>query len=141
MVAAENLYVRIGGASGLHKLINTFYDIIENDPEGEILHLLHLRGHGVAHSRVEQFNFLSGFLGGPQLYIEKHGHSDVRDMHRHVQVGPAERDAWLLCMSRAIAIVGLENDVGEALMKHFRVVANALELENRKSQNRRVQFN
>ncbi len=92
MVGAS-LYDRIGGASVLHKLVNTFYDIIENDPEGEILNVLHLRGHGIAHSRIEQFNFLSGFLGGPQLYIEKYGHSDVRDMHRHVEVGPEERDA------------------------------------------------
>ena len=123
----------MGGAPALDKLINAFYDIVEQEQDGEILNLLHLRGHGVAHSRVEQFNFLSGFFGGPQLYKEKHGHSDVREMHRHVDVGPAERDAWLLCMAQAIERTGLDPDVGAALMKHFRVVAKALELENRKN--------
>jgi hemoglobin len=127
----ESLYERIGGAPALHKLVNLFYDIIENDPEGQGLNVLHLRGHGVAHSRVEQFNFLSGFLGGPQIYIEKHGHSNVREMHRHVEIGPIERDAWLACMSRAIRDAGLASEISTVLMKHFRAVANALEAENR----------
>ena len=50
------------------------------------LHLLHLSGNGVAHSRVEQFNFLSGFLGRPKLYFEKDGPSNVRSMHEHVEI-------------------------------------------------------
>ncbi|MGP8233472.1 MAG: group II truncated hemoglobin [Methylovirgula sp.] len=136
-MANESLYERIGGASVLHKLVNTFYDIVENDPEGEILNLVHLRGHGIAHSRIEQFNFLSGFLGCPQLYIEKHGHSDVREIHRHVQVGPAERDAWLSCMSRAIKIAGIEPDTSTVLIRHFRAVADSLEVENRANEDRR----
>jgi len=127
---SESLYERIGGAPALHRLVNLFYDIIENDPEGERLNLLHLRGHGVAHSRIEQFNFLSGFLGGPQLYIEKHGHSNVREMHRHVEMGPVEKDAWLSCMSRAIRDAGIAPEISAVLMKHFRAVADALEAED-----------
>ena len=134
MTAAKSLYVRMGGALALRDLVETFYDIIENDPDGEILNILHLRGHGVAHSRIEQLNFLAGFFGGPQLYTEKHGHSDVREMHRHIEVGPAERDAWLLCMSRAIEKVGFEPGISEEMMKHFRGVANLLEIENRSNE-------
>jgi hemoglobin len=131
MTTNGSLYEQMGGATTLRALIETFYDIIETAPEGESLNLLHLRGHGVAHSRIEQFNFLSGFFGGPKLYTEKHGHSDVREMHRHIDVSPAERDAWLLCMSKAIKKINLDDDIGEALTRHFRVVANALEIENR----------
>jgi hemoglobin len=138
MTAGATLYERMGGADALRKLVDDFYDLIENDPDGEILNLLHLRGHGVAHSRIEQFNFLSGFFGGPRLYTEKHGHSDVREMHRHVEVGPAERDAWLLCMQRAVDGMAFERDVSERLMKHFRVVANVLEIENRKNEKTRA---
>jgi hemoglobin len=134
MMASESLYTRMGGAPVLRDLVETFYDIIENEPEGEILNILHLRGHGVAHSRIEQFNFLVGFFGGPKLYTEKHGHSDVREMHRHVEVGPAERDAWLLCMSHAMDKIGLDHDISEEIMKHFRVVANLLEIENRSNE-------
>jgi len=138
MTAGATLYERMGGGDALRKLVDEFYDLIENDPDGESLNLLHLRGHGVAHSRIEQFNFLSGFFGGPRLYTEKHGHSDVREMHRHVDVSPAERDAWLLCMQRAVDSMAFERDVSERLMKHFRVVANVLEIENRKNEKTRA---
>lgn len=120
---ARLLYDRVGGEEGLRSLIETFYDIIEFEPEGRELHLLHLRGHGVAHSRIEQFNFLSGFLGGPRLYIEKYGHSNVREMHEHVEIDASARDQWLQCMSIAIDRVGLPTSVKEDLMANFTRVA------------------
>lgn len=122
----EVLYDRVGGADGIRALVESFYDIIEKEPEGQVLHLLHMRGQGVAHSRIEQFNFLSGFLGGPRLYVEKYGHSDVRQMHEHVEIDAEARDTWLRCMSMAIDRIGLAPDVKEALMAHFRPVAAKL---------------
>ncbi len=109
--------------TAFRSLVETFYDIIEFEPEGRALHLLHLRGHGVAHSRIEQFNFLSGFLGGPRLYVEKFGHSNVREMHEHVEIDAAARDQWLNCMSMAIDRVGLPPAVKEDLMANFTRVA------------------
>jgi hemoglobin len=120
---AALLYDRVGGEDGLRTLVETFYDIIEFEPEGRGLYILHLRGHGVAHSRIEQFNFLSGFLGGPRLYVEKYGHSDVREMHVHVEIDAEARDAWLNCMSIAIDRVGLPADVKRDLMVNFTRVA------------------
>lgn len=120
---AALLYDRVGGEDGVRTLVETFYDIIEFEPEGRGLYILHLRGHGVAHSRIEQFNFLSGFLGGPRLYVEKYGHSDVREMHVHVEIDAEARDAWLNCMSIAIDRVGLPADVKRDLMVNFTRVA------------------
>lgn len=122
----ELLYDRVGGEAGIRALVETFYDIIEKEPEGQVLHLLHMRGQGVAHSRIEQFNFLSGFLGGPRLYVEKYGHSDVREMHAHVEIDAEARDTWLKCMRIAIDRVGLSADVKAALMAHFEPVAAKL---------------
>lgn len=122
-----SLYTRVGGEEGLRKLIETFYDIIEFEPEGRALKMLHLRGHGVAHSRIEQFKFLSDFLGGPKLYREQHGHSDVRQMHVHVVIDRQAHDDWLNCMTIAIDRVGLDQEVGAQLMQHFRVVAAKLQ--------------
>lgn len=119
----ETLYNRVGGEEGLRKLIETFYDIIEFEPPGHELHILHLKGHGVAHSRIEQFNFLSGFLGGPQLYIEKYKHSNVRQMHVHVEIDASARDAWLECMLEAINRLSLPTDVKDDLMVNFTRVA------------------
>src|SRR5664279_2667082 len=91
-------YQMIGGQAGVERLVKVFYDIVESDPAGASLMTMHNHGHGVAHAREAQFEFLSGFLGGPQLYAERHHHSNVRLMHAHLEIGTAERDAWLTCM-------------------------------------------
>lgn len=122
----QSLYSLIGGASGVKKLVEKFYDLVETTPEGHAVNLLQLRGHGVAHARVEQFNYLSGFLGGPNLYAEKYGHSNVRLMHEHVEINAASKDSWLTCMSMAIDEVGFDPGLKAQLMENFTVVALAL---------------
>lgn len=104
----NSLYSRLGGEKAVRDLVEVFYDIIDFEPEGHALKLLHLRGHGVAHSRIEQFNLLPGFLGGPKLYAEKHGHSNVREMHQHVEINAEARGAWLKCMTIAMNRLNIE---------------------------------
>ena len=93
----------IGGEQKLRDLVELFYDLVETLPEGSNLRRLHARGHGVPHARVEQFNFLSGFMGGRAYYQEKHGHMDVKLMHAHVPIRQADAENWLICMRKALA--------------------------------------
>lgn len=119
MTGKPSLYEAIGGGDGLDRLVQAFYDIIEQDADAQELHLLHRRGHGVAHSRIEQFDYLSGFLGGPQHYVRRHGHSRLREIHEHVPIGPQMRDIWLKCMARAVAEVGIAEPTASQLMQHL----------------------
>lgn len=86
------LYEMIGGESGVRNLVKVFYDFVESDPAGSPLLVMHNSGHGIAHAREAQFEFLSGFLGGPQLYFEHYRHSNVRTAHAHLKIGFVERD-------------------------------------------------
>ena len=122
----QSLYDLIGGDAGVLKLVNSFYDIIETHPEAHKLHVLHLRGNGVAHARVAQFKFLSAFLGGPKLYFEEHGHANIRAIHEHVEIDEVAKDIWLNCMSLAIDDIGLEITTKRKLMLNFRVIAERL---------------
>lgn len=124
--SSASLYERLGGEPGVRRLVEVFYDIVEGETAGHDLNLLHLRGHGVAHSRIEQFNFLSGFLGGPKLYAEKHGHSNVRRMHEHVAINAHARDSWLNCMELALDRCGTDMPTKGAVMAHFKSVATNL---------------
>jgi hemoglobin len=46
--------------------------------------------------------FLVGWLGGPQTYMERHGHPRLRMRHGHVPVDQDMRDAWMRAMTRAL---------------------------------------
>lgn len=119
-------YQLLGGEAAVELLVNAFYDIVESDPAGASLMAMHNRGHGLAHARQAQFEFLSGFLGGPQLYLERYCHSNVRRMHAHLVIGTAERDAWLTCMDKALIAVVADPGIRGLLMGHFSRIAEAL---------------
>ena len=48
------------------------------------------------------FKFLSGWFGGPNLFVEEFGHPRMRARHMHVKIGEAERVQWLYCMDIAL---------------------------------------
>lgn len=119
----QSMLEQIGGEDALRKLVNDFYDIIETVPEGAEIKKLHDRGHGLAHVRLEQFNFMSGFLGGRRYYEEKFGHMDVKLMHEHVPISEADAENWLTCMDMALEANGLAGPEVERLRGVLRRVA------------------
>lgn len=122
----EKIIDQIGGEVAVRHLVETFYDLIENTPDGEAIKRLHTRGHGIPHAREEQFNFLSAFFGGRRHYHEKHGHMDVKLMHAHVPITQEDAENWLLCMGKALDDCGHESPLKERLMTSFERVAVAL---------------
>lgn len=118
-------YDRIGGEDGVRRLVKVFYDLVETEPEGAPLRVMHNQGNGLAHAREAQFMFLSGFLGGPQLYVEQYRHSNVRQMHNHLSIGEVEAQSWLQCMEKALERTA-DEDTRRMLMQTFVRVANAL---------------
>lgn len=128
-----SFYEQIGGAEGVDQLVNTFCDVIETTEEGKPVLLLHLRGHGMDHARVEQFNFFSGFLGGPRLYAEKWGHSNVREIHQHVEIDETASQAWLSCMSMTMDKLAYPASLKDQLMQNFSDMAALLRLQSQKA--------
>lgn len=122
----QSILSQLGGDEALSKLVNRFYDLVETDPQGANILSMHFRGHGLSHVREEQINFLSGFLGGRRLYLEKHGHADVRLMHEHVPIRTQDAEDWLALMDRAIEDCGHHGPHVERMRATFRRVALAL---------------
>jgi hemoglobin len=94
------LYEAIGGDPTVRALTKRFYDLMDSLPEAARCRAVHppsLEG-----SREKFYEYLTGYLGGPQLYIEKRGHPRLRSRHFVAAIGPAERDEWLLCFRRAM---------------------------------------
>lgn len=117
-----SLYELLGGETGLRSLVNRFYDIMDSAPEAEKLRSLHAKS--LKQSREKLFMFLSGWSGGPQLYVEKYGHPRLRMRHMPFAIGSVERDQWLWCMNRAIDESGLDPRAVEFLKTRFSEVAD-----------------
>lgn len=97
---ASTPYQRLGGEPALRRLVQRFYDLMETAPEGAPAMRLH--PPDLSDSRTKTFEFLSGWLGGPDLYIEKRGHPRLRMRHLPFPIGRAEKKSWLWCMYTAL---------------------------------------
>ncbi len=78
-----------------------------------------LHGPTLESAREKLYLFLSGWLGGPPLYVERYGHPRLRARHLPFAIGVVERDQWLACMRRALEDTGVHADAVAALMPEF----------------------
>ncbi len=113
------------GAARITALVETFYDLMsEREPELARLHVCTPDGKVDRGSRDRFALFLVGWLGGPQTYIEQHGHPRLRMRHNRVQVNVAMRDAWLRCMQAAMDHHAIAGPVRDFLDARFADVAD-----------------
>ncbi len=119
--AKQSLFEWLGGSSAatekIRSLVETFYDIMDSDPKVTGLRALHQPD--LTEAREKLFMFLTGWTGGPQLYVERYGHPRLRARHLPFSIGESERDQWMYCMIKAMHQLGFE----ESLMRH---IANQL---------------
>jgi len=101
----------------LLRLVDRFYELMDHLPEATEVRQLHAPDLGEARNKL--FMFLSGWLGGPPLYIEKYGHPRLRQRHMPFPIGEAERDQWMLCMTRALDELEINNELKEELTAAF----------------------
>lgn len=98
--ATITLYEAIGGDETVRRLTRRFYELMDTLPEAKRCRAIHppsLEG-----SERKLYEYLTGYLGGPPLYIEKYGHPRLRSRHFIAPIGAAERDEWMLCFRRAM---------------------------------------
>ena len=98
--AATTPYERLGGDAVVRTLVDRFYDLMDLEPDFADLRRAH--GSDLTDARDKLYRFLSGWLGGPDLYIQRFGHPRLRARHLPFAIGVRERDQWLACMSQAL---------------------------------------
>jgi hemoglobin len=98
---APSVYEQLGGELAVRRLVDRFYALMDELPEAYGVRRMH--PESLASSADSLFKFLSGWFGGPPLYVRERGHPRLRMRHAPYSVGPSERDEWLLCMHQALA--------------------------------------
>ncbi len=115
-------YDRLGGADGVRRLVDRFYAHMDQLPQAAAIRALH--PEQLTRSRQKFFEFLCGWLGGPKLYVERHGHPRMRLRHMPFAIGNRERDAWMACMNRALDECVSETMLRMQLRSAFRRMAD-----------------
>lgn len=115
--AAPTHYARLGGAEAVRALVDRFYDLM--DLEAAYADLRRVHGNDLGSARDKLAWFLSGWLGGPDLYIERFGHPRLRARHLPFSIGVVERDQWLACMNQAMEEQGVDEELRVRLLQAF----------------------
>jgi hemoglobin len=110
-------YAMLGGESRLRELVDRFYDLM--DLELVYADIRRLHAPDLAHARDKLFWFLSGWLGGPDLYIERFGHPQLRARHLRIAIGVRERDQWMACVNQAMVETGVQENLRLQLVQAF----------------------
>src|SRR5690349_15360571 len=99
MADAGSIYDAAGGRAFFEALAARFYEGVAADP---VLRAVYPEGD-LAGAERRLGMFLTQYWGGPTTYSDERGHPRLRMRHNPFQIGPGERDAWLLRMRQAVA--------------------------------------
>lgn len=97
---STTLYDAIGGDATVRALTHRFYEIMDTAPEAAACRAVH--PPSLASSEAKLYDYLTGWLGGPPLYTDKHGHPMLRRRHFGASIGPEEIEGWLFCFCQAL---------------------------------------
>jgi hemoglobin len=97
------------GMTMVRAIVERFYDIMDSDPRASDIRAMHAAD--LTEAREKLFMFLTGWTGGPQLYIDRYGHPFLRAKHMPFAVDESARDQWMYCMIKAMHEVGIEEPV------------------------------
>ncbi len=115
-------YTLLGGDDRVRELVDRFYDLMDLEPAYAELRAAH--GTTLDDARDKLYWFLSGWLGGPSLYIERFGHPRLRARHLPFAIGIKERDQWVACMSQAMVDVQVPDALVQRLQQAFMQTAD-----------------
>jgi hemoglobin len=97
---ATSVFQAIGGSATVDQLVDTFYRNMDALLAAQGIRAMHAEDLGPTRAILKLY--LAEWLGGPKDYSARKGHPRLRSRHMHISIGPAERDAWMLCMDDAL---------------------------------------
>jgi hemoglobin len=122
MTHRKSIFESIGGTDRINELVDRFYDLMSLEPEFAELRAMHPLDLSTSREKLKLF--LTGWMGGPDVYSPKYGHPMLRARHLPFKIGIQERNQWLACMYRSLDECGIEGNVAEQLEESFFNTAN-----------------
>lgn len=111
----------LGGEEAITALVDRFYRLMDTLPEAAPIRAMHEEDLGLVKDKLA--TFLIGWMGGPQRFTEKFGRVVIPVAHAPFDIGPKERDLWLMCMRRALEEEGVDPKWIKLLMRPMESMA------------------
>lgn len=108
-------YSMMGGENAILSLVERFYFYMDTLPAAKELRTIHATDLSSAKEKL--FKFLSGWLGGPDLFQQEYGHPRLRQRHFPFKVNQLVRDQWMLCMNKALYEVAMPDELRKNINK------------------------
>jgi hemoglobin len=118
------MYDWIGGEIALRKLVGRFYEIMDSAEYAQTIRAMHKED--LTPMRASLFEFLSGWLGGPPLYIIKHGSPCITQPHSPFEIDKAASRNWVKCIEQAMVDTGIDEQYRTLLVPAFEHMADTL---------------
>ena len=122
----QSLYDLLGGepeaTHQIREIVEAFYDVMERDEKAKTIRQMH--PEDLTSSREKLFMFLTGWTGGPQLYIERYGHPFLRRRHLPFKIDEEGRDQWIYCMTKGLLNLKMEEEKIKALLNALYPIAD-----------------
>ncbi len=124
-IPAATPYERLGGEAWVRRFTSRFYELMDTLPQAAACRAIH--PPSLAGSEEKLFLYLTGWLGGPPLFVARHGPPMLRRRHLHAPIAGPEIDGWLACFRQAwretvddAALTALVVPQVENLARHMR---------------------
>lgn len=122
----DSTFQAAGGEQGIHRLVNSFYDIMNEDPIFRSIRGMHPQDSSKARDKLALF--LCGWMGGPKLYQSKYGEINIPLVHKHLGVTLQHKNLWLDCMAQALARQSYPSKLVEYLQVKLEIPAEFVRL-------------
>ena len=97
----------LGGHPVIQRIVERFYDLMEQDPAYAELRALH--APDLAPMRRSLALFLAAWCGGPRDWFEENPGKCMMSAHKGIPIPPTVASQWADAMNRAIAERGPED--------------------------------
>lgn len=114
----------LGGDAALQSLVDRFYGHMDALPASNPLRAMHAADLGPMREKL--FDFLSGWLGGPNRYFQRPDAKCMGSAHAPFSIRKDDAEAWLGCMEQALEDVSAPADFRALVMPALRRMAAAM---------------
>lgn len=117
-------YELIGGEEGVKRLAKEFYAVMSSRSGAKTIRDMHAADTRQIEEKL--YMFLSGWMGGPDLYFEQHGTVCLTKPHASYAIGSEERDQWIACMDQALENTGASEELKAMIKKPMFAIADMM---------------